>query len=633
MKYRRISGAALLLSAAMLLSACATEQASVQAASATGQDSVQAETSTTQQDSVQAASTLPDATPVDAAPAEIEVSDAFSTRDLSGDYDASAAVRITLGGASASCDSGAVTVSGATVTITAAGTYLLSGTLYNGTLIVDAGKQDKVQLVLDNASINSDTFAAIYVKQADKVFLTLPDGTVNTLTNGGTFTAIDDNNVDGTIFSKDDLTLNGTGKLVVNSPAKHGIVCKDDLVVAGGTYEVTAASHAISAKDSFSVAGGTFTLTAGKDGVHVENSEDAALGNVYFADATMTITADGDGVSASGTLRVDGGTFAVRTGGGKQNAKASSEESRKGFKADGNIAFNGGTVAIDAADDGISSDANVTISGGNYAVAVGDDGIHADGLAQIDGGTLDINGAEGIEATYIRINDGTVNIYATDDGINSTRDSSAYSSAVEFNGGETTVEVGPGDTDGIDSNGALIITGGTVSVTGNSAFDYDGTLTFTGGTVIINGEQVDTIPNQMFGRGGGMGRGGTMPDGAFGGPRGNWSPDGNSGTAPDGSTTPPDGSTRQWGGRGGKGRPTGGTTNSGDSVTPDVRGGKRRPADETANSDSSVTSDARGGKTPGGQGSVTPNGRGGKGRTQTEVPDAVTVPTQKIAAI
>ena len=120
--------------------------------------------------------------------------------------------------------------------------------------------------------------------------------------------------------------------------------------------------------------------------------------------------------------------------------------------------------------------------------------------------------AEGFEATYIRINDGSIRISATDDGINAARKSSAYTPTAEINGGEIAISMGAGDTDGVDSNGDLIISGGTISVTGNSAFDYDGAATYTGGTIIVNGQQVDSIPNQMKG-----GRGGMMSGDMMGG--------------------------------------------------------------------------------------------------------------------
>ena len=360
--------------------------------------------------------------------------EAFSGRDLSGEYD-SEVVSIRLSGDSADADSDAVIVSGSTVTITAAGTYVLSGEL-NGTVVVNASKDDKVQLVLDGATIHSDTFAAIYVLQADKVFVTLADGTVNRLSNGGVFTPIDENDVDAVIYAKDDVTLNGTGMLQISAPAGSGIVGKDEVTVTDGVYEITAAKHAIRAKDSIAIAGGSFTLTAGEDGLHAENSDDETLGSIYIA-------------------------------------------------------------------------------GGSFTISVYDDAIHAVTLLQIDGGSFDVTAAEGLEATYIQINDGTVNISASDDGVNAAYKSSAYTPTFEMNGGVLTVVMGAGDTDGVDSNGNLIINGGTIDVTGSSTFDCDGSVQYNGGTVIVNGQQVDGIPTQMMGGRGGMG-------GNMGGGHGGW---------------------------------------------------------------------------------------------------------------
>ena len=380
--------------------------------------------------------------PIFAAGASAESSELFSARDLSASYDEEV-FSITLSGNTASTDSDHVTVSGGTVTVNGPGTYLVSGTLANGGIVVNADKQDKVQLVLNDVSISSDTGAAIYVAQADKVFVTLAEGTSSTLTNGGRFAQDADGEIDAVIYAKDDLTLNGSGSLTISSPAGHGIVGKDDVTVTGGSYAITSPDSAMTANDTLAVAGGSFQITTNKDGLHSENSDDDTLGAIY-------------------------------------------------------------------------------IMGGSFAIRAADDAVHAESLLQIDGGSLDITAAEGLEATYIHINDGQINISATDDGLNAARKSSAYTPTVEISGGTLTVTMGPGDTDGIDSNGNLIITGGTVNVTAASAFDYDGTASFTGGTVIINGQQVDTLPNQMMGGRGGMmgGRGGMMgdPDAMTGGP-------------------------------------------------------------------------------------------------------------------
>ena len=357
-----------------------------------------------------------------------ESSGAFSARDLSAEYDDETAT-VSLNGSGAAAESDYVSVTGSTVTITGSGTFLLSGTLDDGSIIVDADKEDKVQLVLNSVSIHSDSYAAIYVKQADKVFITLADGTRNTLSNGGSFTQRDDSNVDAVIFARDDITFNGTGSLTIASPAGHGIVGKDEVTITSGVYTIASAKCAVRANDSIAIADGTFTITAGTDGLHAENDEDDTLGNVYIA----------------------GGTFII--------------------------------------------DAN-------------DDAIHANTLLQIDDGSFAITAAEGLEATYIQINGGDISISASDDGVNAARKSSAYTPTVEINGGYLTVVMGAGDTDGVDSNGNIIITGGTVDVTGQSTFDYDGTATYTGGTIIVNGQQVSSIPNQMMGGGMMGGRGG-----------------------------------------------------------------------------------------------------------------------------
>ncbi len=324
--------------------------------------------------------------------------------------------------------------SGQDITITSAGVYVLSGEASNVTVYVEAGKDDKVQLVLDGVSVTNESFPVIYVKSADKVFVTTSAD--STLSVTGTFVSDGNTNTDGVIFSKADLTLNGTATLTVSS-TDNGIVGKDDLKITGGTYVINAASKAIEANDSIRIANVVLYLTAGTDGLHVENDEDASKGYIYIGGGSLTITA-------------------------------------------------------------------------------GDDAIHATTVVQMDGGTIAITAAEGIEATYIQFNAGTISIQASDDGVNAAYKSSAYTPTVEINGGEITVSMGAGDTDGIDSNGNIIVNGGTVSVTGNSTFDFDGTAQYNGGTIIINGQQASSIPNQMMGGRGGFGGG----NGGFGGGRG-----------------------------------------------------------------------------------------------------------------
>lgn len=211
-------------------------------------------------------------------------SDLFTDRDFRTEYEDG--IAITLSGSSAACDDKSVEISGSTITIKDEGTYVLSGKLDDGMVIVDTDKNTKVQLVLNGADISSETSAPIYILQADKVFITLAEGSENALSNGGTFTAIDENNIDSVIFSKDDLTLNGSGSLTITSPAGHGIVSKDELTITG--------------KDNVCIAGGSFAIVSGKDGIQADNDEDTSLGFLHIQGGTFDIDAEGDGLSASG---------------------------------------------------------------------------------------------------------------------------------------------------------------------------------------------------------------------------------------------------------------------------------------------------------------------------------------------
>ena len=214
---------------------------------------------------------------------------------------------VQLDGSTAVCASDAVRIDGSRITLLHEGIYVFSGTLDDGQIIVDADSTDKVQIVLSGTNITSASSAAIYCLQADKVFLTLAAGSENALSNGGTFTQIDDNEIDAVVYAKTDLTLNGTGSLTVNSPAGHGVVSKDELTITGGTFIVNATGHGFAGKDSVAVADGCLVIVSGKDGIHAEHSENAEKGNLYIAGGSFTVDAQGDALSASGTQ-----SFAIR---------------------------------------------------------------------------------------------------------------------------------------------------------------------------------------------------------------------------------------------------------------------------------------------------------------------------------
>ncbi len=307
----------------------------------------------------------------------------FTERDLRTEYDASAAVKITL--SDGGIDAPGLAVSGNTVFITADGVYEVSGELENGQIRVAAGALDKVQIVLCGVALSSTNSAALYVQSADKVFLTVKAGTENTLKNNGAFVTNDGNNVDGAIFSKCDLTVNGTGKLTVATDYGNGIVCKDDLVVAGTEITVTAAGHAVDANDSLRVESGKLTLTAGKDAVHVENVDDVTRGNVYIKDVTLTAIAAGDGIDASGYIEIISGSLDLKVGGGSGSA---SVDKREGIKAGATVLLKNGTYSLNCNGDAIRAVGNIQIDGGSFTVATGDDAVQSDGVVQFNGSNL-----------------------------------------------------------------------------------------------------------------------------------------------------------------------------------------------------------------------------------------------------
>lgn len=461
----------------------------------------------------------------------IDTASLFSDRDLDGSYDESAAVAIQLTGETAVCDSGAVSIDGGTITLSGEGTYLVSGTLTDGQIAVDAGDTDKVQIVLDGASITCADSAAIYARNADKVFLTLAAESENTLTNGGIYTALDENNIDAVVFSKTDLTLNGSGSLTIDAQAGHGVVSKDELTITGGAYTVTAAEHGMTGKDSLAVAGGDFTITSGKDGLHAENADDAALGFLYLADGSFTVAAQGDAVSAGGAVQIDGGTFDLTTGEGSASVTMPTEDdfaaggrggpggsrplgdppadgetppvwrerpdrpaenetapaaetaaeaeaaedtvSRKGVKAEGALVINGGTFTVDSADDCLHSGGDLTVTGGTFTLSSGDDAIHSDSAVTLRAGAYSIPYCyEGIEGLSVTVEDGTFHITAHDDGFNAA------------SGADSAGFGGRGTPFAASADSFITVNGGTITVVSDGdCLDSNGDLTLNGGTL------------------------------------------------------------------------------------------------------------------------------------------------------
>ena len=254
----------------------------------------------------------------------------YSDYELDDSFDRQSAASITLSGSTAQSNGSGVSINNATVTISKEGCYLISGELEDGQIIVDAGDSDKVQLVLDNASIHCSTGSAILVRNADKVKVTLAADSENELSDGTEYQT-DDDNPDAALFSKDDLVINGSGSLTVQGNYKHGIAGNDDLVITGGRLTVNSLSHALRGKDSVAILDGTFVLTSQKDGIQASNTEDSTKGWVQIDGGNFTIQSSGDGIQAETNLSIYDGSFTITSGGGAVNGADHTENRGGGF--------------------------------------------------------------------------------------------------------------------------------------------------------------------------------------------------------------------------------------------------------------------------------------------------------------
>ena len=466
-----------------------------------------------------------------------EYSDLFTDRDNSTEYTENESFNIVFEGNKIISSNSGVKVNGTTATIVKEGTYVFSGTLDDGMIIVDIKDTEKLQIVFEGVKIHSSDSAPIYVKSADKVFITLSENTENLLSNGGKFDFTDDNGIDAVVFSKEDLSFNGNGKLVIDSPAGHGIVCKDDLVIIDGEYDISSSSHGIDANNSVRVSQSNIKIVSGKDGIRAEHNEDTSLGFVYFSGGSYEIKSVGDGIYASSHLQISGGEFNITTGGGSASASRPSQGdmgggmrpggprpggrasaststadtvSTKGIKAQSGILIQSGSFVFDTEDDSVHSNDIITIENGNFEISAGDDAFHADTKLSILNGNINIaDSYEGLEALEIVVSGGNIKIVASDDGINAAggNDDSGFGGMRPggdmFGGGSSkgSILISGGEIymnasgDGIDANGTLEITGGKITVCGptqgdTSVLDYDVSAKITGGVFIGTGSRM-----------------------------------------------------------------------------------------------------------------------------------------------
>lgn len=466
----------------------------------------------------------------------------FSDFDLDDTWDESTASKIQLNGDSISFSGDVAAASGSIITITEEGTYVISGTLDDGQIIVDVDDTQKVKLVLNGTELNCSNSAPIYVVNSDKTVITLADGTTNTVNDGDSYEYADaaEEEPNAAIYSNDDLTINGNGSLTVNANFNNGITGKDDLKIVSGSIAVTAANNGITGKDSLLVKDGDIFVDAGGDGIRTNNDTEAEQGYIYIGNGTFTIVSGEDSFQADTCMLIEDGEITIQSGGGSStssidassnwgnwgngqkggmnqsqssSASSSDEASAKGIKAGVDLTVNSGTITIDSSDDALHTNDTMTIEDVDLTINSGDDGLHADTSLTIDGGTIKIEKSyEGIESSTISINGGTIDITSNDDGINSAggNDSSASDgrpgqnnftanadNVVNINGGTITINAAG---DGLDSNGNINMTDGEVIIfgptdNGNGALDYDGTFTLTGGSIIAAGSigMVQTI--------------------------------------------------------------------------------------------------------------------------------------------
>ncbi len=448
----------------------------------------------------------------DSTPSVIPISSSLSNSDTNSAWSDSD-TKIILNGSSASVSGSGAAVDGSVVTITTEGTYVVSGTLSDGQIVIAATNTDKVHLVLNGANITNEAGAPIYASQCDKLIVTLAEGTQNILTDGGSnfrYADTAEEEPNAALFCKDDLTINGTGSLTVNAGFNNGIGSKDDLLIVSGDIKINSVNHGLRGNDSVTIIDGNLSIKAGNDGIQTNNTKDSSLGWILIENGTIEITSGHDGIQADASVSISGGDFHITTGGVSPSDTTS--DSYKGIKATTDITISGGSFTIDSDDDGIHANGNIIIEGGTFTIASGDDGMHADENLTINAGTIKVTEAyEGLEAANVVVTGGIIELVTSDDAINAAGGADQSGGGGRFGkdgfaaGGAYSVNISGGSInfmaggDGIDSNGVLNISGGTIvaiinSTPDNGALDSDGITTFTGGDIIYGGTGTGSAP-------------------------------------------------------------------------------------------------------------------------------------------
>lgn len=380
----------------------------------------------------------------------------FDAEDLDASYNEADCTKINLNDLS-SLNSDAVTYSSSKITITKAGSYLITGS-FNGSIEVNTEDKGTVRLILNNASISANDSAAIKVSSAKKVLITLPDGTSNSIKDSSS-RSDDESDYSAAFYSKADLVFNGNGSLKIDASYKNGLKTGDQLKIVSGNFEINSKEDALIGKELVGIKNGNFTINAGQDGIKSTYDKDTSKGNIVLLNGTYNITSGNDAVQSENGLYIADGTYNIKTNGGSANAvqktgdsgfgmpnnqsgfngernigdtsnsdssSDSSSDSYKGLKASNLITIVGGQYNIDSCDDSIHTNGDMLIKGGTFTISSGDDGMHADNTLQIDGASINITKSyEGIEGLSIIINEGDIKLVASDDGMNTASGSSS----------------------------------------------------------------------------------------------------------------------------------------------------------------------------------------------------------------
>lgn len=437
----------------------------------------------------------------------------FDEIDFKTAFNIGASVLVKLSEHEIICDDSGVEIDGSIIRIITRGTYIFTGTVKGGQIVVDTGSSDLVHIILNGVDI-SHSACPIYVKKAGRVIITLAEASENILTSLSDHDP-DSERPNAVIFSQNDLTINGTGKLIVDGNHRHGIISRENLKIISGVLNVNAVADGIKGKMKVGVTGGDIVIICGNDGV------ESSKGYVYIEKGSLDITSGGDGIQAETNAVIKGGNIRIRSSGGspdviaantfargpfnpRQQIVTTAEKSAKGIKAKVDVIIDGGEIKIDSLDDGLHSDDLITLNSGNIWISTGDDGIHADNSFTANGGNVEIvKSYEGIEAKTITFNAGIFRVASVDDGINGTSQNNETANPWQMrqpmggqqgadlfiNGGHIVVNA---DGDGIDVNGNIEMTGGCLIIYGpltdfNAAVDYDGTFRMAGGFLLAAG--------------------------------------------------------------------------------------------------------------------------------------------------